>query len=218
MVAGIIAIIIAYLLGAIPSAYIVTRLKTGKDIRKLGGGNVGARNVYHEVGLGAAIVVGIFDVAKGAGAVAVARLLLDAPDFFVLGAGLAVVAGHIWSVYLKFTGGNGIATTIGVLSFLMTRELLIALAITILIIVITRNPILSVNISLLSVPVSAGFLREPWLPHVVFSIALAILLVLHFLPTARAALAKAGSRENFAAELLRIDRAKKARKKTRRKK
>ena len=218
MVNGVIALIIAYLLGSIPSAYIITRLKTGKDIRKLGGGNVGARNVYHEVGLGAAIVVGIFDVAKGAGAVAVARLLLDAPDFFVLGAGLAVVAGHIWSVYLKFTGGNGIATTIGVLSFLMTRELLIALAITILLTVVTRNPILSVNISLISVPISAGFLRDPWPPYVVFSTALAILLVLHFIPTARAALAKAGSREKFAAELLRIDKAKKARGKTRRKK
>lgn len=215
---GVIAVIIAYLLGAIPSAYIVTRLKTGKDIRKLGGGNVGARNVYHEVGLGAAIVVGIFDIGKGAGAVAIARLLLDAPDFFVLGAGLAAVAGHIWSIYLKFTGGNGIATTIGVLAFLMTRELLIALAVTILLVVITRNPILSINISLLSVPISAGFLRDPWLPHVVFSIVLAILLVLHFLPTARAAFAKAGSKEKFAAELLRTDQDKKARKKTRRKK
>jgi glycerol-3-phosphate acyltransferase PlsY len=61
MVNGIIAIIIAYLLGSIPSAYIVTRLATGKDIRQLGGGNVGTRNVFSEVGLWATSAVGIFE-------------------------------------------------------------------------------------------------------------------------------------------------------------
>ena len=97
MVNGFIALIIAYLLGSIPAAYIVTRLATGKDIRQLGGGNVGARNVFREVGRGAGIAVGIFDVGKGAAAVAIAHWLLDAPELFVLGAGLVVVAGHISS-------------------------------------------------------------------------------------------------------------------------
>jgi hypothetical protein len=64
---GILAIVIAYLLGSIPSAYIVTRIKTGKDIRKLGGGNAGARNVFHEVGPWAAVIVGIADFVKGQG-------------------------------------------------------------------------------------------------------------------------------------------------------
>lgn len=210
MVDGVIAVITAYLLGSIPAAYIVTRLARGKDIRRLGGGNVGARNVFREVGLGAAIAVAIFDVGKGAAAIAIALWLLEVLPLFVLIAGLAVVAGHIWPIYLKFTGGNGLATTVGVLSILMTRELLIALAITLLFIVVTRNPVLSVNISLLlSVPVSAWLLGKPW-PLVLFSIALVIMLVLHFLPTARAALIKAGSRQKFFAELVRSNRAKKA--------
>ena len=208
MVNGLIALIIAYLLGSIPAAYIVTRLATGKDIRQLGGGNVGARNVFREVGRGAGIAVGIFDVGKGAAAVAIAHWLLGAPQFFVLAAGLAAVAGHIWSIFLKFTGGNGIATSIGVLSLLMTRELLIALAITVVLIVITRNTVLSVNISLLSVPVSAWFLGKSWLP-VIFSIVLLLMILLHFLPTARADFVRAGSRENFFAELLRRNKAKK---------
>ena len=206
MVSGIIAVIIAYLLGSIPAAYIVTRLKTGKDIRQLGGGNVGARNVFHEVGLWAAIIVSVFDIGKGAAAVAIASWLLGAPLFFVLAAGLAAVAGHVWSIYLKFAGGNGLATSIGVLSLLMTRELLIIIAIIIVFIVITRNTVLSVNISLLSLPVSAWFLEKSW-PFVIFSIVLLLILVLNFLPTARAAFAKAGSRENFFAELLRRKKA-----------
>jgi len=209
IVTGIIAVIIAYLLGSIPSAYIITRLATGKDIRRLGGGNVGARNVLHEVGLWAAIIVGVFDVGKGAAAVAIASWLLGAPQLFVLAAGLAAVAGHMWSIYLKFTGGNGLAATIGVLSVLMTRELLIVIALILVFIVITRNVVLSVNISLLSVPVSAWFLEEPWLLYVTFSIVLLLMLVLNFLPTFRAALVKAGSKENFFNELLRREKAKK---------
>ncbi len=121
IVNGIIAIIVAYLLGSIPAAYIITRLRTGKDIRQMGGGNVGARNVFREVGLGAAIAVGIFDVAKGAGAVVIAEWLLGWPHpfvfglgLFVLAAGLAAVAGHMWSIYLEFTGGNVLATFLGV--------------------------------------------------------------------------------------------------------
>ncbi len=209
MLNGVIAVVIAYLLGSIPSAYIATRLATGKDIRKLGGGSVGTLNVYNEVGKGAAIAVGIFDMGKAAAAVAIAYWVLGAPLLFVLAAGLAVVAGHIWSVFLKFTGGNGLATTIGVLAVLMTKELLIALAITFLIIVITRNPVLSANISLLiSVPISAWLMGRPWL-FVIFPLALALMLVLHFLPTAKAALVKAGSKENLGAELMRRNEVKK---------
>ncbi len=215
IVNGVIAVIVAYLLGSIPSAYIITRLATGKDIRQLGGGNVGARNVFREVGLGAAIPVVIFDVGKGAASVAIAYLLLgfpslqqiSIPQMFVLLAGLAAVSGHMWSIYLKFTGGNGLAATIGILSVLMTRELLIALAITLLLMVITRNTVLSVNISLLlSVPISAWFLEKSWL-LVGFSLIVAVVLVLHFLPTARIALAKAGSKEKLLAELLRSNKA-----------
>ncbi len=206
---GVIAVIIAYLLGSVPATYIITRLAMGKDIRQLGGGNVGARNVFREVGLGPAIIVGIFDIGKGAAAVALAHWLLDAPPLFVLLAGLAAIAGHMWSIYLKFNGGNGLATTIGVLSVLMTRELLIALAITLLLMVITRNTVLSVNISLLlSVPVSAWFVEKSWL-LVGFSLTIAVLLILHFLPTAKAALAKAGSKETLLAELLWSNKAKK---------
>jgi len=158
--------------------------------------------------LWAAIIVSVIEVGKGAAAVAIASWLLGAPQLFVLAAGLAAVAGHMWSIYLKFTGGNGLAATIGVLSVLMTRELLIVIALILVFIVVTRNPVLSVNISLLSVPVSAWFLEKSG-PFVAFSVVLLLILVLNFLPTFRAALVKAGSKENFFNELLRREKAKK---------
>jgi glycerol-3-phosphate acyltransferase PlsY len=214
---GIASVIIAYLLGSIPSAYIVTRIVKGKDIRKLGGGNAGTLNVYNEVGKAAAIAVGIIDMGKGIAAVSIAFLLLDFTTIdqisssllFLFAAGMAAVAGHIWSVFLKFTGGNGLATTIGVLSIIMTEELLIALAISLVIIVITRNPVLSLNLSLLFVvPISAWMMGKPPI-FVFFPLLLALMLIVHFIPTAMHALKKAGTKEKLGAELLRHDSVKK---------
>jgi len=218
VVTGVIALIIGYLLGAIPSAYIITRLVKGKDIREIGGGNVGARNVFVEVGKAAGIGVGIFDVAKGAGAVTLATWLLelegpkvwttDTPWLFVLGTGLAAVAGHIWSVYLKFTGGNGLATTLGVLAIVMTRELLIALAVTIILVFITRNIILSVNLSLIVVPISGWFIENSWLA-ILFPIVLVVVMLLHFFPKIVADFNRTGGFGNLVAELTRRNKAKK---------
>ena len=206
VVTGLIAIIIAYLLGSINSAYIVTRMATGKDIRQLGGGNAGGRNVFREVGLKAAIPVAIFDIGKGAVSVVIANWLLDVPlyeiNIFVLLAGLASVAGHMWSIYLKFTGGNGLAATIGVLAMLMPPALGIVLVIMLILTAITHNPVLSLNIGLLSLPASAWFLEKSWLP-VIFSILLIAIMVINFIPTAMTALSKAGSGSNLTAELLR---------------
>ena len=202
----VIAIIVAYLLGSIPFAYIFTRLATGKDIRRLGSGNAGGNNVFQEVGLRAAIPTAFFDVGKGALAVAMAHWLLDVPlhqpELFVLLAAIAAIAGHMWSVYLKFSGGNGLSATIGALAILMPWELLIVIGLLLILKVVTHNLVLSVNISLFSVPISAWFLERSSL-FVGFSIIVAVLLILNFIPTAGAALVRAGSRKNLFDELLR---------------
>lgn len=214
---GIIAILIAYLLGSISSAYIITRILTGKDIRTLGGGNAGANNVYQEVGLIPAIGVGVFDILKGGAAMFITRLLVDdlstrvvnAPlevQSYIMAAGLAVVAGHIWPIFLKFRGGNGLATTIGVLAVIMTTELLIAIAIILILVMITRNPILSVNISLVSVPLSTWLLDKPWI-FILFAFALIIMMIINFIPTARDALVKAGGTDKLFADLFRRNKA-----------
>src|SRR4030042_1319237 len=119
MVYGIIAIVLGYLLGSIPTAYLVTRVATGKDVRRLGGGNVGGLNVYREVGFLPSLVVAIVDLAKGAAAVAIAQWLLDVSPPFVLAAALASVVGHNWMVWLKFSGGKGMGAAIGSLFVLL---------------------------------------------------------------------------------------------------
>lgn len=120
-------IIIAYLLGSIPSAYIVARLMKGLDIREAGDGRLGATAVYRRAGLRGGIVVAFMDVGKGVAAVLIAQGL-GLPLLVVLLAGLSAVVGHNWSIFLHFNGGKGALTTYGVLVSLMWWQFFIALA------------------------------------------------------------------------------------------
>ena len=112
-----IVLIISYFLGAIPFAYIMTRLISGKDIRRYGSGNVGATNAARILGFKYGLLVALLDVLKGILAMTIAKTLLpvDSPDYFLLIAALVVIIGHNWTVFLKFSGGKGVATTFGVL-------------------------------------------------------------------------------------------------------
>ncbi len=209
---GIIAVIIGYLIGSIPSAYIVTKIATGKDVRTIGTGhtgvgNAGTRNVFVNVGKIPGIIVGILDIAKGAGAVAVAQSLMGLSLFWVLGAGTAAVAGHIWPVYIRFRGGAGLATTLGVLTFLMVKEMAIALSFTIILIIITKNVILSANLSVVVVSLILWWLGFPWYVTV-YPIFLMLVMGIHYLPNIVAEIKKAGSWENLINGLLRRDRPK----------
>lgn len=103
-----------YVIGAFPTAYVVGRVLKGRDIRQLGDGNVGAENAARVLGPTAGIAVGILDIFKGTLAV----LIFDVADFAIgpqLLAGFMAVVGHTWPIFLKFKGGRGAATTLGVL-------------------------------------------------------------------------------------------------------
>lgn len=119
----VIGIIIAYLLGSIPTGYIFGKLLKGVDIRHHGSGNVGATNVFRVIGKGPGIVVLFLDGFKGYLAVKVIPVLLpvsrgadgQVPVEFLIFLGAAAVAGHIWTVFLRFKGGKGVATTAGIM-------------------------------------------------------------------------------------------------------
>jgi len=197
----IVAVILGYLLGSIPSAYIATRIAASKDIRQMGGGNVGGLNTYLEVGAKPALAVGIVDLSKGAAAVAIAYWLLDVPQLFVMLAGLAAVIGHMWMVFLKFSGGKGMGTTFGALAVLMPiygywYGFLIFLAVIIIPFVITRNVALSMAIGILFLPLIIWLLTQSKLA-VTLVIILGVLIGVKFLPTARAVWTKSETKKEF---------------------
>ncbi|HEY41031.1 MAG TPA: hypothetical protein G4O18_04130 [Dehalococcoidia bacterium] len=152
MVSTISAVIIGYLLGSIPFAYIATRIKSGEDIRHVGGGNMGALNVMREIDRGFGYAVWIADMAKGILAVFIAQWL-GLETIWVYTAGFAAVIGHNWPVFLGFKGGKGGATIMGVLLALVPREFGISFGITCIVVFITHNPVLGLTLGLIPLPV-----------------------------------------------------------------
>ncbi len=105
---------LGYLLGAIPFGYIAGKLFGGVDVRDHGSGSIGMTNVMRTVSPPVAILVLALDMGKAAGAVILARIIADVPMVETL-TGIAVIAGHSWSVFIGFSGGKGTATGWGAL-------------------------------------------------------------------------------------------------------
>ena len=125
---SILAILIAYCWGSIPTAYIVARRIQGIDIRDYGTGNVGASNVIIQMGKRLGIVIGLFDgLAKGTIPIIVMKVL-DMGLLSQIGVGLASVAGHNWSIFLGFSGGRGVSTVLGTyLGFGLWQQLIVGI-------------------------------------------------------------------------------------------
>lgn len=119
---GLAAVAIGYLLGSIPFAYIVTKLAKGADIRKIDTGNVGAGAVFRQVGIWGGAITAFGDAAKGAVAVLTTQALA-LPLPWVLASGAAAWVGHMYPLYLKFKGGQGVATLIGIFLVLAPKAI-----------------------------------------------------------------------------------------------
>jgi glycerol-3-phosphate acyltransferase PlsY len=197
----VIAIVIGYLLGSIPSAYLAGRLRKGVDIREVGSKNMGAMNVYYEVGLVEAVLVTLVDLGKGVGAILLVRWLSDTPltsqfDFLTGLTGAAAVIGHVFPVFLKFRGGKGAATAIGILLFLLPWAVPFLFIVFAIALRITRNPTFSYSLILIVFPFVAGFIYvdrygEP-LALVFYSIGLGVFLGLQYIPRIKEMHGKAG--------------------------
>ena len=128
MLPGVLSIIIGYLLGSIPTAYIVSRLRKGIDIRNIGSRNMGSANVMREIGIREGVLVGLIDIAKGAGAILVAQTF-NISELWVFAAGFAALVGHNFPVFARFRGGRGSATIIGIFLVLAPEAKLITLVV-----------------------------------------------------------------------------------------
>jgi acyl phosphate:glycerol-3-phosphate acyltransferase len=110
-------VVLAYLLGSIPFSFLIVKLLAGKDVRRVGSGNVGATNAMRAAGKAAGVAALLLDIAKGVAAVVIARRL-GAPSAVVGAAAVAVVLGHCYPVWLGFRGGKGVATSAGAMGAL----------------------------------------------------------------------------------------------------
>jgi glycerol-3-phosphate acyltransferase PlsY len=182
----------AYLLGSIPFSFLVVRLVAGRDLREEGSRNVGATNVARTVGKMPGIIALLLDIAKGYGAIVLARWLVAQPgwpfdagpspwqsrEFWIAMAGLVAVLGHMYPLWLRFHGGKGVATAGGV--FLAMNPIVVAGALIVFAIVVLlfRFVSLASIVTAASIPVLMRFL-VPDAPfwHIVASIAIAIAVI-----------------------------------------
>jgi acyl phosphate:glycerol-3-phosphate acyltransferase len=151
------ALLIAYLLGAVPFGYLMVKWKTGEDVRTSGSGNIGATNVLRTTGRAAGIVTLLLDIAKGFAAVWIAARLTNASPLWMSLAALAVMAGHAFPVFLKFHGGKAVASFIGAFLYLEPLALLAVLLVFVATVAATHY------ISLGSILASGAFPFAVWL-------------------------------------------------------
>jgi len=150
-------LVAAYLIGGIPFGYIIVRLKTGRDVRSLGSGNIGATNVLRTTGRAVAVVTLLLDIVKGFAAVWLMAWASDDSPIWMSAAALAVMAGHAFPVFLKFKGGKAVASFIGAFLYLTPLPLLAVLLLFVIVVAATRH------ISLGSIVAAGTFPLAVWL-------------------------------------------------------
>ena len=154
---GLLALLIAYLLGAIPFGYLLVRFSTGSDVRKSGSGNIGATNVLRTTGRAAGVATLLLDIAKGYAAVWIAGSLTGQSPVWTSLAALAVMAGHAFPVFLGFKGGKAVASFVG--AFLRLTPLALVCALIIFVAVVAWSRFISLG----SICAAATFPLAVWI-------------------------------------------------------
>jgi glycerol-3-phosphate acyltransferase PlsY len=168
--------LLGYVLGSIPFGLVLTRLAGKGDIRKVGSGNIGATNVLRAGGRTLAAATLILDALKATAAVLIAELLWPGLDSATAGivAGAGALVGHLYPVWLKFRGGKGVATLLGVLIPLLPIAAAIYAAVWIAALLIVRISSVAGMLAAVSAPIAALALGSPYFPVI---LAFAILVV-----------------------------------------
>lgn len=171
----------SYFLGSIPFGYILVRLFRGEDVRESGSGNVGATNVARSSPLlGLATLV--LDAIKGLFAVLFTRAVFPADRSLLIVAALFAILGHVFSVWLRFRGGKGVATGLGSFALLAPRGMLVMVGVFALVTLITRRVSLGSITAVALLPVLAwwldGYRSEP-LSLVIMAAASIVIIVRH---------------------------------------
>jgi glycerol-3-phosphate acyltransferase PlsY len=154
-------LVVGYIVGSIPVGLWYGRATRGIDIREYGSGNIGTANVLRTLGAKAALVVFFLDVVKG-GVGPFVTLLVDGRPWSAPAAGICAVAGHCWSPFLRFSGGRGIATSLGALLVLDWRAGLTCLGVWLITVVATRIVSLGSMLACAAVPVALVLYEYVW--------------------------------------------------------
>jgi acyl phosphate:glycerol-3-phosphate acyltransferase len=168
----------SYLLGAIPTSHLVSRVFARIDLREHGSGNLGATNLYRVLGWKYAIPVALFDIAKGAIPVLVFAPRVSDSELFALACGVAAILGHVFSVFVRFKGGKGVATAAGVMLGLTPLALGAAAIVWVLVVMLTGYVSLGSIAAATVLPFAVYLLENPKTPELLWVVALVAVSVI----------------------------------------
>lgn len=176
---GYLAIIFgAYLIGSSNMAFYLSKLKK-KNIRGAGSGNLGASNAVILLGWKAGVLVGLHDIGKGVLAVLLAKWLYPELEYAGAAAGVACVLGHIYPFYLKFKGGKGFASYLGMTIALNWKLALIVLALVVVVTLITDYIVAATATTVITVPIAMGILTGSVIVALILCVATAVIIYKH---------------------------------------
>ncbi len=168
-------ILISYIIGSIPSGLVLGKGIWHVDLRRYGSGNIGATNAWRTLGKGPGLLIFAADLLKGVIGVGAGSLLIGTPMGMVIGGILAIV-GHSASIFLKFSGGKGVATGLGVLLMMMPSVSVIVFAVWLIIVLISKYVSLGSIVAAALVPIAAFFMDEP-AEFIVFGLLAAVFVI-----------------------------------------
>lgn len=166
----LLALLAAYLLGAIPFGYLLVKWKTGTDVRASGSGNIGATNVLRTTGRAAGIVTLLLDIGKGFLAVWLAGELTQHNAVWMSAAALAVMGGHSYSVFLKFQGGKAVASFVGAFLCLTPIPLAASLVVFLGVVIATGHISMGSIVAAATFPLAVWLILQPPAPIVAAAI------------------------------------------------
>ena len=172
---AILGCLLSYLIGSIPTGLILGKLLWGVDLREHGSHNIGATNAWRTLGKGPGIIIFLLDFLKGVIGVALGMYFAGTPLMMVLG-GIMAIVGHSWSILLKFKGGKGVATGLGVIVMLMPSTALMVFLIWFVIVLITKYVSLGSIVAAACVPFFAWLFNQPC-EYIAFSVLAAVFVI-----------------------------------------
>jgi glycerol-3-phosphate acyltransferase PlsY len=161
-------LVASYLLGAIPTSHIVSRTIARIDLRQHGSGNLGATNLYRVLGWKYAVPVALFDIAKGAVPVLLFAPQASRSQLFAVACGVAAILGHVFSVFVGFKGGKGVATAAGVMLGLTPVALGVAALVWVVVVRVTGYVSLASIAAAAVLPVAVYLLEQPNTPELLW--------------------------------------------------
>jgi glycerol-3-phosphate acyltransferase PlsY len=187
---GFLLLVVSYLLGSIPSGYVITKKLKGIDIRHYGSGNPGAANVYRTVGRWAGWLTLILDALKGYGAIALAIHFYPQNYWLIVGCATLAIFGHMWTIFLNFKGGKGVATSAGIFAAMLPLPTLISFAVFATCVAISGHISVGSIVASLILPILSFTLLNHPLPYSIMATFIALVVLYKHIPNIKRLMSK----------------------------